>query len=53
MSIFRKKNKNNSLFSEGMKIPKTPQDTIPFYEVYENGIFLVGKDKYTLLFRGA
>lgn len=54
MSIFRKifgkKNKNNSLFSEGMKIPKTAQDTIPFYEVYENGIFLVGENKYTLLF---
>lgn len=47
--IFKKKNKN-SLFSEGMKIPKTAQDTIPFWEVYENGIFLVGEDKYTLIF---
>ena len=49
MSIFKKK-KNKSLFSEGMKIPKTAQNTIPFWEVYENGIFLVGEDKYTLLF---
>ena len=50
MSLFKKKSKSNSLFSEGMKIPKTAQDTIPFWEVYENGIFLVGEDKYTLLF---
>ena len=50
MSIFKKKNKNNSLFSDGMKIPKTAQDTVPFWEVYENGIFLVGENKYTLLF---
>ena len=48
--IFKKKNKNNSLFSDGMKIPKTAQDTIPFWEVYENGIFLVGEEKYTLIF---
>ena len=47
--IFKKKN-NNSLFSNGMKIPKTAQDTIPFWEVYENGIFLVGEDRYTLIF---
>ncbi|MBQ6252472.1 VirB4-like conjugal transfer ATPase, CD1110 family [Ruminococcus sp.] len=50
MSIFKKKKNTKSLFSEGMKIPKTAQNTIPFYEVYENGIFLVGEDKYTLLF---
>ena len=48
--IFKKKKKNNSLFSDGMKIPKTAQDTIPFWEVYENGIFLVGEEKYTLIF---
>ena len=44
--------KNNSLMSgmTGMKIPRTAQDTIPFWEVYENGIFLVGEEKYTLIF---
>lgn len=47
--IFSKK-KISSLFSKGMVIPKTAQDTIPFYEVYENGIFLVGEDRYTLIF---
>lgn len=47
--IFSKK-KFSSLFSKGMVIPKTAQDTIPFYEVYENGIFLVGEDRYTLIF---
>lgn len=36
--------------SGGMKIPRTAQDTIPFWEVYENGIFLVGEEKYTLIF---
>ena len=50
MLLFKKKSKSNSLFSEGMKIPKTAQDTIPFWEVYENGIFLVGEDKYSLIF---
>ena len=48
--IFKKKKENKSLFSDGMKIPKTAQDTIPFWEVYENGIFLVGEEKYTLIF---
>lgn len=46
--MFKKKNK--SLFNKGMKIPKTAQDTIPFWEVYENGIFLVGEERYTLIF---
>lgn len=47
--LFKKK-KSDSLLSNGMKIPKTAQDTIPFWEVYENGIFLVGEDQYTLIF---
>ena len=46
----KKKKKNKSMFDSGMKIPKSAQDTIPFYEVYENGIFLVGEDRYTLIF---
>ena len=47
--IFTKK-KSNSLFSNGMQVPKSAQDTIPFLEVYENGLFLVGEDRYTLIF---
>ena len=47
--IFQKK-RSNSIFTGGMQIPKTAQDTIPFWEVYENGLFLVGEDKYTLIF---
>lgn len=50
MLEFLTKKKNKSLFSGGMKIPKTAQDTIPFMEVYENGLFLVGEDEYTLIF---
>ncbi len=42
--------KTKSLFSKGMKIPKTAQDTIPFMECYENGLFLVGEERYTLIF---
>ena len=48
--IFQRK-KGNSLMSgiTGMKIPRTAQDTVPFWEVYENGIFLVGEEEYTLI----
>ena len=45
-----KKEKSKPLFDNGMKIPKSAQDTIPFWEVYENGLFLVGEDRYTLIF---
>ncbi len=49
--IFQRK-KGNSLMSgiTGMKIPRTAQDTVPFWEVYENGIFLVGEEEYTFIF---
>ena len=50
MMFFQKKTKNNNLFSKGMKIPKSAQDTIPFIECYENGLFLVGDNRYTLIF---
>ena len=33
-----------------MTIPKTAQDTIPFVEAYDNGLFLVDEDTYTLIF---
>ena len=42
MLFTKKKNKSGLHFSKAMTIPKTAQDTIPFYEVYDNGIFLVG-----------
>lgn len=32
------------------ELPKTAQDTIPFIEAYDNGLFLVDEDKYTLIF---
>ena len=31
-------------------IPKTAQDTIPFAEVYDNGLFLTGENTYSLIF---
>ena len=33
-----------------VKIPKNAQDTIPFIEVYENGLFLIEENTYTLVF---
>ena len=50
MKLLNRKEKSKSLFSGGMKIPKTAQDTIPFIEAYENGLFLIGDNEYTLVF---
>lgn len=53
MSLFKKKKESNPLnfsFEKKVNIPKTAQDTIPFIEAYDNGIFLVDENKYTLLF---
>lgn len=33
-----------------VKLPKTAQDTIPFLEAYENGLFLVAENTYSLIF---
>ncbi len=33
-----------------VKLPKSAQDTIPFLEAYENGLFLVAEDTYSLIF---
>jgi len=33
-----------------MAVPKNAQDTIPFIEVYDNGLFLVDEETYTLIF---
>lgn len=44
--IFSKK----SPFKKATELPKTAQDTIPFVEAYDNGLFLVDENKYTLVF---
>jgi len=36
---------------EGYFVPRTIQDTVPVYVVYEDGIFRVGKDKYSKSFK--
>jgi hypothetical protein len=46
----KKNNKSGLFFSRALAIPKTAQDTIPFMEVYDNGLFLVGENRYTLIF---
>ena len=44
----KKKTKNN--YSKKVNVPKTAQDTIPFIEAYDNGLFLVKENTYALIF---
>lgn len=46
----KKKNKNGIFFKKSMTVPKNAQDTIPFIEAYDNGLFLVDENTYTLIF---
>ena len=50
-SIFSKLfGKKKAPYRKTTELPKTAQDTIPFMEAYDNGLFLVDEDKYTLIF---
>lgn len=49
MSIFSKK-PSDFLGKKRARVPKSAQDTIPFIEAYENGLFLTGENTYTLIF---
>ena len=44
------KNKKGIFFGKNMIVPRTAQDTIPFMEAYDNGLFLVEEDTYTIIF---
>ena len=46
-SMFSKK---KAPFRKTVEVPKTAQDSIPFLEAYDNGLFLVAENKYTLIF---
>ena len=46
--LFFKKKK--SPYKKTTELPKTAQDTIPFIEAYDNGLFLVDENKYTIIF---
>lgn len=37
-------------YEKRIVMPKSAQDTIPFYEVYDNGLFLTGTNTFTLIF---
>ena len=37
--------KKKSPYRKTVELPKTAQDTIPFMEAYDNGLFLVDEDK--------
>lgn len=52
MSLFGKKKSNASpgFYERKVEVPHTAQDTIPFIEAYDNGIFLVAENVYTLIF---
>ena len=47
MKTLRKKEKEKIDF----KIPRSVQDTIPVNRIYKDGIFLIGKDKYSKIFK--
>ena len=49
-SIFSKLGGKKAPFRKTVELPKTAQDSIPFIEAYDNGLFLVDEDKYTLIF---
>lgn len=49
-SLKQNKGKKGKGFKRLKKISKTAQDTIPFYEIYDNGLLLTGENTYTLLF---
>ena len=34
-------------YDKRIVMPKSAQDTIPFYEVYDNGLFLTGVNTFT------
>ncbi len=38
-------------FGDGMAVPKSVQDAIDIRAVYPDGIFLVGKDRYSKVFK--
>ena len=42
-----KKDKKKGFVSDGIHIPKTVQDSIPYIRVFENGIFQVDKNRYS------
>ena len=42
--------KKKAPFRKTVELPKTAQDSIPFIEAYDNGLFLVAENKYTLIF---
>ncbi|GHU58132.1 ATPase AAA [Clostridia bacterium] len=47
---FSKKSKIPFGFGQKITVPKTAQDTIPFIEAYDNGLFLVAPNTYSLIF---
>ena len=42
--------KKKAPFRKTVEVPKTAQDSIPFIEAYDNRLFLVAENKYTLIF---
>ena len=38
-------------YKEEFNIPKSIQDTIPVNRIWKDGIFLLGKDKYSKTYR--
>lgn len=46
----KKEKKPLFAYKDKITLPKTAQDTIPFIEAYDNGLFLTKENTYTLIF---
>ncbi len=51
IGTIKKKSGVNDLFGDGMNVPKSVQDVIKIDTVYADGMFAVGKDRYSKTFK--
>ena len=51
IGTIKKKTGLDDLFWDGMSVPKSVQDVIKIDAVYSDGIFLMGKDRYSKTFK--
>ncbi|MDO5558369.1 MAG: DUF87 domain-containing protein [Oscillospiraceae bacterium] len=49
-TVLKKSKTKGLFFGKTMTVPKTAQDTVPFIEAYDNGLFLISENTYTLVF---
>ncbi len=47
IGTIKKKSGYDDMFGDGMNVPKSVQDVIKIDTVYADGMFAVGKDRYS------